>query len=102
MTVDTDCFRLTSVEVSWRGLVVAPECRCTPYDRYDYDYPQSVEVQIAERLGGMVSPYDGTRFESLKDFDIEHIVAVSEAHDFRDCAPPARRCVPASPATWTT
>lgn len=70
----------------WRGLVVAPECRCTPYDRDDYDYPQSVERQIAERLGGMWSPYDGTRFESLKDSDIEHIIAVSEAHDSGLCA----------------
>ena len=70
----------------WRGLVVAPECRCTPYDREDYDYPQSVEPQIAARLGGMVSPYDGTRFESLKESDIEHIIATSEAHDSRLCA----------------
>ena len=70
----------------WRGLVVAPECRCTPYDRDDYDYPQSVERQIAERLGGMWSPYDGTRFESLSDSDIEHIIAVSEAHDSGLCA----------------
>ena len=35
----------------------------------DYDYPLSVEAQIAERLGGMVSPYDGTGFESLKESD---------------------------------
>ena len=70
----------------WRGLVVAPECRCTPYDRDDYDYPQSVEAQIAARLGGLVSPYDGTRFESLKESDIEHIIAVSEAHDSGLCA----------------
>ena len=70
----------------WRGLVVAPECRCTPYDRDDYDYPQSVEAQIAARLGGAWSPYDGTRFESLTDSDIEHVVAVSEAHDSGLCA----------------
>ena len=24
---------------TWRGLVVAPECRCTPYDSDDYRYP---------------------------------------------------------------
>ena len=71
---------------TWRGLKVAPECRCTPYDRDDYDYPQSVEAQIAARLGGMVSPYDGTRFESLKESDIEHIIATSEAHDSGLCA----------------
>ena len=71
---------------TWRGIRVAPECRCTPYDRDDYDYSPSVEAQIAERLGGMVSPYDGTRFDSLRESDIEHIVAVSEAHDSGLCA----------------
>ena len=71
---------------TWRGIRVAPECRCTSYDRDDYDYPPTVEAQIAERLGGMVSPYDGTRFDSLRESDIEHIVAVSEAHDSGLCA----------------
>ena len=41
---------------TWQGIRVAPECRCTPYDRADYDVPaQSIEAQIADRLGGMVS-----------------------------------------------
>ena len=71
---------------TWRGIRVAPECRCTPYDRDDYPYPQSIEAEIAARLGGMVSPYDGTRFDSLRESDIEHIVAVSEAHDSGLCA----------------
>ena len=71
---------------TWRGIPVAPECRCTPYDRDDYPYPQSIEAQIAERLGGMWSPYDGTRFESLRESDIEHIIAISEAHDSGLCA----------------
>ena len=66
--------------------MVAPECRCTPYDRDDYPYPQSVEARIAERLGGMWSPYDGTTFESLRESDIEHVIAVSEAHDSGLCA----------------
>ena len=34
----------------------------------------------------MWSPYDGTDFESLRESDIEHIVAVSEAHDSGLCA----------------
>ena len=51
--------------------------------RDDYPYSQSV---IAERLGGMWSPYDGTRFSSLRESDIEHVVAVSEAHDSGLCA----------------
>ena len=69
----------------WRGLVVAPECRCSPYDRDDYPYPQSVEPLIAERFG-MRSPYDGTLFRSLKESDIEHVVSISEAHDSGLCA----------------
>ena len=65
--------------VALRDLTVAPEHRCTPYDRdNDYPYPQSIEAQIAARLGGMWSPYDGTRFDSLRESDIEHIVAVSD------------------------
>ena len=69
-----------------RGLVVAPECECTPYDRDDYPYPQSVEPAIAELLGGAWSPYDGTTFDSLRDSHIEHIVALSEAHESGLCA----------------
>ena len=71
---------------TWQGIRVAPECRCTPYDRDDYPYPQSVEARIADRLGGMFSPYDLTQFESLRESDIEHVIAVSEAHDSGLCA----------------
>ena len=72
---------------TWRGIRVAPECRCTPYDRdNDYPYPQSIEARIADRLGGMFSPYDLTQFESLRESDIEHVIAVSEAHDSGLCA----------------
>ena len=70
---------------TWRGLVVAPECRCSPYDRDDYPYPQSVEPLIAER-DGMTSKYSGTTFRSLKESDIEHVVSISEAHDSGLCA----------------
>lgn len=68
------------------ALTVAPESRCSPYDRSDYSYPQSVEELIVQAQGGAYSPYDGTVFESLKDSDIEHIVATSEAHDSGLCA----------------
>ena len=51
--------------MSWRGLVVAPERRCSPYDAGDYRYPQSVEDRIVAELGG---------------------VARSEAHDSGLCA----------------
>ena len=36
----------------------------------------------------MWSAYDGTEFESLLESDIEHIVAISEAHDSGLCAAP--------------
>ena len=33
---------------SWRGLTIAPENRCSPYNSKDYSYPQSVEPKIIE------------------------------------------------------
>ena len=77
----------------WRGLTVAPENRCSPYDSDDYRYSPSVEPRIVEALGGIYGPYTGTWFESIKETDIEHIVARSEAHDSGLCA--------AGPATWS-
>ena len=69
------------------GITVAPECRCSPDDRDD-SYSQATEPLIAHELGGMWSPYDGAEFESLRESDIEHIVAISEAHDSGLCAAP--------------
>ena len=72
---------------TWRGLVVAPEHRCSPYDRKrDYPYPQSIERDIVGRLGGVYGPYTDTCFASAQETDIEHIVATSEAHDSGLCA----------------
>ena len=72
---------------TWRGLVVAPEHCCAPYDRADYPYPQSVERDIVAALGGRVyGPYTGTHFTSRRETDIEHVVAISEAHDSGLCA----------------
>ena len=72
---------------TWHGLTVAPEHRCTPYDRKrDYPYPQSIEQDIVRQLGAVYGPYTGTCFGSTKDTDIEHIVAASEAHDSGLCA----------------
>jgi len=77
---------LAQVE-TWRGLVVAPEHRCAPYDRADYRYPQSIEQRIVEGLGEVIwSPYTGEKFGSTRETDIEHIVAISEAHDSGLCA----------------
>ncbi len=72
---------------TWRGLVVAPEHRCAPYDRHDYPYSQSVEARIVAAMGGRVyDPYTGRTFADRRRTDIEHIVAVSEAHDSGLCA----------------
>lgn len=71
---------------TWRGLVVAPEMRCSPYDAGDYSYPPSIESSIIAELGGIYSPYTGQRFSSPRDTDIEHMVARSEAHDSGLCA----------------
>ncbi len=72
---------------TWRGLTIAPEHRCSPYDRgSDYRYPQSVEQAIVRRLGAIYGPYTGTCFTSTAETDIEHIVATSEAHDSGLCA----------------
>ena len=72
---------------TWRGLVVAPECRCSDYSSEDYSYPQSVEPEIVEAIGGKIyGPYSGTCFSSIQETDIEHIVARSEAHDSGLCS----------------
>ena len=72
---------------TWRGLVVAPEHRCAPYNkRRDYPYPQSVERDIVRDLGAVYGPYTGTCFASTTVTDIEHLVAASEAHDSGLCA----------------
>ena len=70
----------------WRGITIAPEHRCSPYDADDYRYSPSVEPRIVEAQGGIYGPYTGTWFESIKETDIEHIVARSEAHDSGLCA----------------
>ena len=77
----------TAAAETWRGLTVAPENRCSPYDKAaDYPYPQSVEQDIVRDLGAVYGPYTGTCFVSTRDSDIEHIVATSEAHDSGLCA----------------
>ena len=66
---------------------MAPEYRCSPYDRdRDYRYPQSIEREIVRRLGEIYGPYTGTCFSSTSETDIEHMVATSEAHDSGLCA----------------
>ena len=76
----------TASAQTWRGLQVAPEYRCSPYDADDYGYPQSVEDRITAQLGGVYGPYTGRWFASDTETDIEHMVARSEAHDSGLCA----------------
>lgn len=71
---------------TWRGIAVASEHRCSPYNSDDYPYPASVEPKIVAAQGGIYGPYTGTWFDSIKETDIEHIVARSEAHDSGLCA----------------
>ncbi len=75
----------------YRGVVVASEFRCSPYDRSDYPYPQSVEASVIAEIGHVYSPYTGQCFASARETDIEHIVALSEAHDSGLCAASAAR-----------
>lgn len=70
---------------TWRGLSVADEDRCSPYDSDDYSYPPSVEARIVFGLGGIYSPYTCETFDSARETDIEHVVARSEAHDSGLC-----------------
>ena len=52
---------------TWRGLAVAPEHRCTPYERGDYPYPQSVEARIVAGMGGRVyGPYTGRHIAAAR------------------------------------
>ena len=76
----------TEADTTYRGIVVAPENRCSPYDRRDYRYPQSVEQRIVASIGKVYGPYTGACFASTSDTDIEHMVSLSEAHDSGLCA----------------
>lgn len=70
---------------TWRGLAVEPEYRCAPYRSRDYSYPPSVEPRIVAELGKIYSPYTGQCFGGIRQTDVEHIVARSEAHDSGLC-----------------
>lgn len=70
-----------------RTLTVAAEHRCSPYDRDDYRYLRAVERQVVDRMGGRIySPYSGKYFSTTEETQIEHIVALSEAHNSGLCS----------------
>ena len=76
----------TRGQETYRGIVVAPERRCAPYERSDYPYPQTVEADIVVLLGKIYGPYTGRCFASARETDIEHMISLSEAHDSGLCA----------------
>ena len=80
------------VYLKLQELRVSAEARCSEYDRGDYRYPQELEQQIVARMGGrLYAPYTGTTYTSTDETQIEHMVALSEAHDSGLCAASAGR-----------
>ncbi|WHI48960.1 excalibur calcium-binding domain-containing protein [Microbulbifer sp. VAAF005] len=82
-----------SAKQSWRGLVVEPEDRCSPYNKKaQYPYSQTVEDEVVQNMGGNIyGPYTGRYFVSDTETDIEHIVAASEGHDSGLCSASAEK-----------
>ena len=78
-------YGLTDTHEAARIAPIAPEYRCAPYKRNNYPYPQSVEPQIVLGMGEIYGPYEARVFGSMRDTTIEHIVAISEAHDSGLC-----------------
>ena len=76
----------TAASANGLGVRIGPENRCSHYDSDDYPYPPSVEPRIVNQQGGRIyGPYTGAYFASIRETDIEHIVARSEAHDSGLC-----------------
>ncbi len=71
-------------------ITVAPENRCAPYDPKDYSYNRRAlkNAVIAHYGGGdrIWSLYTGETFASPDEVDLDHTVALSEAHDSGACA----------------
>ena len=79
---------------TWRGLVVAPESRCSEYDVGQYRHPAGLEDAVAAALGDkLYEAYTGVYYDHVRDVQVDHIVAKREAHDSGACAwaPSARR-----------
>ena len=76
------CASELDTEPSWRGLVVADELTCRSYDR-KRDYLNIEEAVIARQ--GMASLYTGKTFDGPRDSEVDHIVALREAHDSGLC-----------------
>ena len=78
----------------WRGLVVAPETRCSEYYVDHYRHPDGLEDAVVAALGDkLYEAYTGVYYDHVRDVQVDHIVAKGEAHDSGACAwaPSARR-----------
>jgi len=85
------------IELLERSIKIEPERACAPYDRDDYFYPQSIEEEIIARQDGRIySPYTKAYLTTRFATHIEHIVAISEAHDSGLCGRPSERAAFAS------
>ena len=58
-----------------------PEHLCAPYHRDDYRYLQSVEDEITAGIGDTFSSWTYVQFGSTRETEIEHMIAVAQAHD---------------------
>ncbi|MXX68124.1 MAG: hypothetical protein F4Y74_04105 [Gemmatimonadales bacterium] len=79
---------------TWRGLVVAPELRCSDYDPEQYRHPAGLEDAVIAELGDkLYEAYTGVYYDHPRDVQVDHIVAKREAHDSGGCtwAPSLRR-----------
>ena len=69
------------------GLELAPENRCSDYDRALYPYRQPLLLTVAfDHRSGSYDIYTGEIFTQDVDLTIEHIVSLAEAHDSGLCA----------------
>ena len=78
-----DNYRLAWLAISiqlHRGAWTALICRPSSPGGF-YKYRASVEPEIVRAMGAIYGPYTKTYFQSMRQTDIEHIVAVSDAHD---------------------
>ena len=71
---------------TWRGLVVAPENRCSTYDPDDYRHPDALAVDIIAGYDERIyAPYTGIYYEDYLEVSVDHIVAKTEVHDSGGC-----------------
>ena len=88
-------FGALQAPASWRGLIVAPERRSSPYDADNYRYPQSVEDRIWFRRLVRVSAALGRSDVATKIdcWDLpSRVVPIAIPADFGQCTARDRPC----------